>query len=125
MPMTAEVREELLSLVRQEIEQQEQKKAADKVVYRRICEGFKEELDSFTYTKTHEMINRDGSSSQYEISCLSGWKIRDAISVLLRVIFQVNLTAKLPSEKEEEIREFVGSILQLMKTLKAESLRKE
>ena len=125
MAMTAEVREELLSLVRQEIEQQEQKKAADKVVYRRICEGFKEELDSFTYTKTHEMINRDGSSSQYEISCLSGWKIRDAISVLMRIVFEVNQTAKLPSEKEKEIREFVGGILQLMKNLKANCFKKE
>jgi len=123
--ITAEVQEELLTLVRQELERREQRKDADKMVYRRICENLQDDLDSFTYTKLREAKSRTGEIYQYEASYPGGWRIRDAVGVLLRVVFEVDKTAKLPFEKEGEIREFVGSVLQLMKELKARNLKNQ
>ncbi len=116
--MTPEIREELLSLLREELEQQEERKQSNKTVYRRVCAHFDKELNAFTYTKTGQGIDHNGKPYQYVTTYTSGYKIREAVGSLLRVIFEVDAIAKLPAEKEEKIREFMGSVLALMRELK-------
>ncbi len=118
MTMTQEARQELQALICEAMEQQEQRKAASKTVYRRICADFEQELHAFDYRKTKSYVDRKGVEQQYDATVACSWRIRDSISTLLRVVYQTDSTAKLPPEKEEDMRQFMRSVLELMGTLK-------
>lgn len=118
MTMTQEARQELQELICEAMEQQEQRKAAAKTVYRRICADFEGELHAFDYKKARSYIDRKGVEQQYDATVACSWRIRDSISALLRVVYQTDSTAKLPPEKEEDMRQFIHSVLELMENLK-------
>ena len=119
MTLTPEVTNELLAMLRAELAQEEQRKQENKTVYRRACKGLETLFAEFNYT---EMESWPGPNSPKvrEVEHNVSWKIRDAIGTLLRAVYQVNAVAKLPADREPEIREFVESVLHLMKDQKRE-----
>ena len=106
MTLTPEVKNELLAMLRAELAQEEQRRQDNKTVYRRACKDLGDRLAEFDFN-----------------GCRMDWKIRDAIGTLLRAVYQVNAVAKLPAEREPEIREFVESVLHLMKDQKREAMQ--
>jgi len=118
MTITPEMKNELASIVQQAMEQQEERKTAAKTVYRRVCADFDKELRSFDYSKPGTYIDRKGVERQWDEPFPCWWRIRDALSTLLRIVYQVDSTAKLPPEKEADMRQFMRSVLELMKNLK-------
>ena len=121
MTITPEVKNELLAMLRAELAQEEQRKQENKTAYRRVCKEFEEEMGSFDYTESRSGYRNDGSRWEVNTSHDVSWKIRDAIGTLLRAVYQVNAVAKLPADKEAEMREFVESVLGLMKDQKREA----
>ncbi len=110
-----ELRNELAAIVRQAMEQHEQKAEADKTVYRRICAELSEELRSFDYTKTDTYIYSKGQTTAWPVLC--GYKLKTAFSALLRIVYRADTVAKLPSEKEADIRRFMLDTLERMREL--------
>ena len=121
MTITPEVRTELLEMLRQEIAQEERRKKENRTAYQRVCKEFEEELSGFDYVESHSGYCIDGSRWESNTRHNMSWKIRDAVGALLRAIYQVNAIAKLPAEHEQDMKEIMGNILQLMKSLKDES----
>ncbi len=99
------------------MEQHEKKKEADKTVFRRVCGSLDKELKSFDYTVPDVYTDRSGKQITYnrEVSCW--YKIETALSTLVRAAYQVEAAAKLPSEKEADIRQFMLDTLTRMKAL--------
>ncbi len=112
-----ELRNELASIVRQAMEQREQKAEADKTVYRRICAELNEELGSFDYTKPDTYINSKGQTTVYNRPVPCGYRLKNALSTLLRIAYRADTVAKLPSENEEDIKRFMLDTLERMRAL--------
>ena len=119
MEITEETREEIKALIWQAFDQREQQITANKYVYRRICGDFEQQLKAFDYTKPATYVDEHSVTHQYDSYISCGRRIQDAISCLLRIAYQVNVTANLPAEKESNMRCFMSSVLELMAELKA------
>ncbi len=115
--ITPDIKNELLSLIQEGLEQHEKKKEADKTVFRRVCGSLDKELKSFDYTVPDTYTDRSGKQVPYnrEVSCW--YRIETALSTLVRAVYQVEAVAKLPSDKEDEIRGFMLDTLTRMKAL--------
>ncbi len=115
--ITPDIKNELLSLIQQGLEQHEKKKEADKTVFRRVCGSLDKELKSFDYTVPDVYTDRSGKQVPYnrEVSCW--YRIETALSTLVRAVYQVEAVAKLPADKEGEIRGFMLDTLMRMKVL--------
>ncbi len=120
--VTPEIRSELALIVQQAMEQREQKQVVDKTVYNRICAEFEHQLHSFDYCKPRQYIDRKGVTCQYDAPIPCHYRIQEAICTLLRVTYQVDARAKLPSEREAEMREFMQNVLTLMEQLKSSAV---
>lgn len=96
MEITEATREEIKELICQTLEQREQKTAANKTVFRRVCADFEQQLKQFD----------------------NWYQVQINIAGLLRIAYQVDATAKLPAEKETDIRQFMLSVLNLMAALR-------
>jgi hypothetical protein len=120
MTITPEVRTELLEMLRQELAQEERRKKENRTAYRRVCKEFEQEMAAYDYVETHSGYRNDGSRWESNTRHNMSWKIRDAVGTLLRAVYQVDAIAKLPEEHEQDMKEFMANILQLMKSFKDE-----
>jgi len=112
------VKNELIRLIDEGIERHERKKEACKTVYRRVCSSLEQELKAFNYTVPDEYTNDNGKKIPYNREVLCWYPIQTALSTLVRAIYQVDAVAKLPADKEAEIREFMQDTLAHMKALR-------
>lgn len=117
MEITAEVREELLAMLRKELAAQEKEKKENRTAYHRLCKELEEEMEAFNYIEENHWLTPRGpqtSVTEYKTQ----WKIRQAIGTLLRVAYQVDSVNNLPANKESEMRVFMSSILGQMRAIK-------
>lgn len=114
MTITPEVREELLEMLRQELAQEEQRKKENRTAYQRACKDFQEAFAGFDYEEISTGFRPDGSKWDVRCGHKMQYKVRDAIGVLLRAVYQVDAVAKLPAEKEPQMKQFIHSVLNLM-----------
>lgn len=120
MSITAEEKQELVSIFCKELDQRERRKTANRSVYRRICASLIQELSAFDYKCPHHWTGADGTTHQSVRFNPCAPSIEVAVSTLLRIVCQVDSTAKLPAEREAEMKMFVKNVLELMKSLKEE-----
>lgn len=118
MTITPEVRAELLTMLRQEMEREERQKKENRTTYQRACKGFQDTFSEFDYINVRSGTRPDGSTWSFQDKRTMQWKVRDAIGTLLRAVYQVDAVAKLPAEEEPQIKQFIGSVLGLMKQQK-------
>lgn len=119
MSITTEDKRELISILRQEMEQEQQRRIANKALYRRICANLSQELSAFNYDRPYTYWNgqdRQIHSGIETVPCAC--RIETALSSLLRIVYQVDSTTKLPADKELEIQTFMENVLNLMGALK-------
>lgn len=114
MVVTPEMRSELLTILRTELEREEQREKENRTVYRRICRDFEQEFCRYNYVVERHLTKPDGESYTSKTEYRMHWKVRDAIGTLLRAVYKADAVAKLPAEKEAEMREFVRSVLGIM-----------
>jgi len=103
------------------MEQEERRKKENRTVYQRVCGEFEEEFTAFDYEKQQEITGVDGNVYRHVNRHPMAYPIKNSIGVLLRAIYQADGVAKLPAEKERDMREFVGSVLFCMKRIKEAS----
>ncbi len=115
--ITPDMKNELAAIVQQAMEQHEKKKEADKTVFRRVCGSLDKELKSFDYTVPDVYTDRSGKQVPYNRGVSCRYRIETALSTLVRAVYQVEVVAKLPSDKENEIRGFMLDTLTRMKAL--------
>ncbi len=115
--ISPDIKEELLNLIQEGLEQHKKKKEADKTVFRRVCGSLVKELNSFNYTVPDEYTDRNGKKVIYNREIPCWYKIETALSTLVRIVYRVDAVAKLPSERETDIRQFMLDTLERMKTL--------
>lgn len=120
MTITPEIRSELLTMFRQEMEQEERRKKENRTVYQRVCREFEEEFTAFDYEKQQDIHSVDGNVYKHVDKHLMAYHVKTAIGVLLRAIYQADGVAKLTAEKEQDMQKFVGDVLSLMKQTKEE-----
>ncbi len=114
---TPDMKNELAAIVQQAMEQHEKKKEADKTVFRRVCGSLDKELKSFDYTVPDVYTDRSGKQVPYNRGVSCWYRIETALSTLVRAVYQVEAVAKLPSDKEDDIRGFMLDTLTRMKAL--------
>lgn len=117
MEITAEVREELLSMLRKELAAQEKEKKENRTAYQRLCKEFGDEMAAFNYTTENHWMTPRGPRTNVT-KHREDWKIRQAIGTLLRAVYQVDSVNNLPANKESEMRVFMSSILGQMRAIK-------
>lgn len=117
MEITAEVREELLAMLRKELAAQEKEKKENRAIYQRLCKEFKEEMKAFNYIEENHWTTPRGPRTNVT-EHREDWKIRQAIGTLLRGVYQVDSVNNLPANKESEMRVFMSSVLGQMRALK-------
>ncbi len=115
--ITPEIKDELLNLIQEGLERHEQKKEADKTVFRRVCGSLVKELNSFNYIVPDEYTDRNGKKVTYNREVPCWYKIETALSTLVRTVYRVDAVAKLPSEGETDIKQFMLDTLERMKAL--------
>jgi len=115
MTIPEDVKDELIGIIRTELERQGQRKMANKWVYCRVCEKLDRELRSFDYIRPAQYRDKNGVNHSYNDEVYCNRRIQDAIGTLLRIIYRVDATAKLPAEQEQNISAFVVSVLEMMK----------
>lgn len=114
MCLTPELEQTMRTIIREEIEQRERDRAANRNMYRRICEEYEEKLKRFDYIETWDRVSSDGQPYQDKKTRCMAYKLRAAIGTLLRAVYQVQATAALPLAQEAEIRGFITTVLTLM-----------
>ena len=106
--------EQMAQLVRAELQRLEQEKKESRNMYQRICKDFAGRYAKYDYKTQHWVYPVNGDRELFTNSCDMRWKVQNAIGTLLRAIYRVNATAKLPVNKEPEIRQFISKVLELM-----------
>lgn len=114
MTITPEVKTELLEMLRQELAREEQRKKENRTAYQRACKDFQEAFAGFDYEEICTGSRTDGSVWEFHAGHKMQHKVRDAIGTLLRAVYQVDTVAKLPAEKEPQMKHFISSVLKLM-----------
>lgn len=114
MTITPEVKAELLEMLRQELAREEQRKKENRTAYQRACKDFQEAFAGFDYEEICTGSRTDGSVWGFNAGHKMQHKVRDAIGTLLRAVYQVDTVAKLPAEKEPQMKHFISSVLKLM-----------
>ena len=84
-----------------ELDRQLAMRRENREVYRRIFKDFEREMNR--YNNENEVGGRTW-----------GYRVKDSISALLRVMYHVNYAVYLPAEAETEMRAFVKGVLELM-----------
>ncbi len=112
-----DIKNELLNLIQEGLEKHERKVEADKTVFRRVCGSLDKELRSFDYTVPDEYTDSHGKKVPYNRNVSCWYKIETAFSTLVRTIYRVDAVAKLPSENEADMRQFMLDTLERMKAL--------
>ena len=118
MTMTAEIREELAAMIRQELQEQRTNKSA----YQRVWESFSDELRSFNYVEEKQIRNCEGETLEFHYPRNYNKKVKSAISTLIRAVFEVDTVSQLPADKEPEMKEFMGKVLEMMKDFKKQTV---
>jgi len=116
--ITPEVKTELTAIVREAMDQREQKKLEDKQAFNRVCKDMEALTESFTFTTPSTYRGRDGHTHVWDKPAIIPYQIESAICVLLRCAYQVEARSKLPSEKENEMRQFMANVFGLMEHLR-------
>ena len=98
--MTQTEKDELMPLLRELLEEDRREKREGKAMYKRICEEYRAETERFARAE--------------DSRTWTGFKIRESIGTLLRMVYGVKTTQTLPAEREAEIRGFFGDVLALM-----------
>lgn len=119
MALTPEDRTELLEILRQELVAEERKKERNKALYKRVCDGFEDQFAWFDYVKQSAIKRLDGSTYTFEQSHQLAYRIRAAFGTLLRAIYQSDTVSQLQAEHEEQMKQFIQAVLNLMKEQKA------
>ncbi len=118
MTMTAEIREELAAMIRQELQEQRTNKSA----YQRAWEGFSDELSSFNYVKDERIRNSEGEIREFHFPRKCSQKVKSAIGTLIRAVFEVDTVSQLPADKEPEMKEFMRKVLEMMRDFKKQTV---
>jgi len=116
--ITPELKTELTSIVQEAMDQRERKKLEDKQVFNRVCKNMEALTESFTFTTPSTYQGSDGRTHVWDKPAISPYQIESAICVLLRCVYQVDAKAKLPSEKESEMHQFMADVFSLMENLR-------
>lgn len=109
---------ELSAMIRRELEEEKQREKEARSIWKRICKDFEADFERCNYVKETPEIDCLGRPYVHTWEYKDAFKVRSAIATLVRAACQVKTTAKLPAEKEKEVREFVGAVLTLMRELK-------
>lgn len=118
--MSPEVREELRALLREELVRQDCRRREAMTVFRRACEDEKERFDRCDYIEHQDYHDVNGNLISRDSEKPMGWQVQNAIGTLLRAVYRVKGVKNLPPEREQEIRSFVRSVLDLMEGLSGE-----
>ena len=116
MTITPELKPELLAILRQEMADQERERKANKTVFQRVMQEFEPDLEQFSWTEVHDGTRPDGTVYHRETPHNVGYKVRSAVGTLLQAVYKTNGVAYLPADKQADMKEFVRSVLSLMKT---------
>lgn len=111
---------ELAPIIRQEIERVRAEERENRSAWQRVKREFAERLNGFDYIEKTEfyVVGKTRGSCEREIRY--SWKVTGALSTLLRAVYRVENIAKIPAEKEPEVREFVDQVLRLMEERRRE-----
>lgn len=118
LTMTAEIREELAAMIRQELQEQR----ANKSAYQRVWESFSDELSSFNYVKDERIRNCEGEVREFHFPRKCSQKVKSAIGTLIRAVFEVDTVSQLPADKEPEMKEFMRKVLEMMRDFKKQTV---
>ncbi len=100
-------REELNNLIDLRIEE----RRANKNAFTEILNGFEEELRNFDYEKQRLMHTCDGRTINYVDTFNNAYKVRSALSTLVKAHFKVKNASNIASENKKEVKEFVKKII--------------
>lgn len=114
MTITPEVKSELLTMLREEMERQEIQKRENRTTYQRVCKEFEQQISAFDYVRRQKIFSIDGNVYIHTSDRPMASQIRNALGALLKAVYQADTTAKLPAEKEAQMRAFISSVLGLM-----------
>ncbi len=101
--ISPELQAAVVTLVRQELEQQLTMRRENRSTYQEICKDFAEEMEQYNGE------NRGGAGSRRWC-----YRVKDGIGALLRAMYHVDYVVKLPASAEPEMRAFVRGVLDLM-----------
>lgn len=113
--ITPEQREEMLALLQSELDRRALEAKENRTVYQQVCNGLKDELTAFNYTRTRSYTTVDGTSGSWQYEENMAYKIQTAIGTLLRAVYQVDYVRELSAANRQEIKKFVSDVLGLMK----------
>lgn len=118
MVITQELRNELLALLRQEMEQQEREKQDSKNMWQRVSREFEEDFAEFNYSKQSVCKKADGSRWLYTEQRPMAHQVKTALGTLLRAAYRADGAARLPADKEADVRGYIRAVLELTKGLR-------
>lgn len=118
--ISPETIEELRIVFREELQREGERRRDRKTLRTRLWKDFSEELKAAdeaaeTAITLYSVI---GNPPHAQTRKAKRYQVRSAISTLLRAVYRVEYVEWLPADKELEMREFIRSVLNLMKDLK-------
>lgn len=118
MRQNEQVKNELRTVIREELELYEKNRKIQSSMYSRICKEFSYTFSLYDYIDHIELACPDGTQVPHEERVCMGRNVRTAIGTLLRAVYGVRGVGWLPPEKEEDIFGFVNDVLVLMAKMK-------
>lgn len=119
--MTTAELTELRAAIRQELEDAEYRRRRGQTMLQRVLEPYETAIEAFDYTEEQTGQRHDGSTYTLIDTYRYRQAVRTALSTLLRTAFGARRRGLLPPEHEEAMGRFVGDVLALMQTYRAEA----
>ena len=114
--ITSEMRAAMMDMLRDELERREREKRENRTMYQRLCRDFEEDFNAFNFVEEKQFQTPDGR--QVALCWDRNWygQLRGAFGAILRSVYGVNHVAKLPADREQEMREMMRGIFDIMKS---------
>ena len=119
--MTTAELAELRAAIRQELEDAEDRRRRGQTMLQRVLEPYESTIEAFDYAEEQPGQRTDGSMYILKETYKYHLAVRTALSTLLRTAFGARRRGMLPPEHEEAMGRFVGDVLALMQTYRAEA----
>lgn len=119
--MTTRELAELRAVIRQELEEAEERRRRGQSMLQRVLEPYETAIEAFDYEETQTGQRPDGSVYILREPHKYRLAVRTALSTLLRTAFGARRRGMLPPEHEEAMGRFVGDVLALMQAYRAEA----